>query len=149
MLSFHWAWMPAACTPVGSSFVFCSVDASALSVTRLGRFGSDAACLRQSCCAGCHDRWAFVISNLQGSGEPHYFTPVIGEYDKWAIKYGYMEVEDEKLLEEHEVCSIALSCPRWAVSAVSVWCGGHDDFVVVVPAGFRSGTDTAKACAAL
>ncbi|CAN0475425.1 unnamed protein product [Hapterophycus canaliculatus] len=42
---------------------------------------------------------------MQGSEAPHYFTPRIGEYDMWAIKYGYMAVEGEaeEALAEHEV----------------------------------------------
>lgn len=41
---------------------------------------------------------------MQGAEVPHYFTPRVGEYDMWAIKYGYMAVEgEEELLVEHEV----------------------------------------------
>ncbi|CBN77189.1 conserved unknown protein [Ectocarpus siliculosus] len=45
-----------------------------------------------------------VSSKMQGSAVPHYFTPRVGEYDMWAIKYGYMAVEGEadELLAEHE-----------------------------------------------
>lgn len=43
------------------------------------------------------------ISKLQGADEPVYFTPKVGAYDMWAIKYGYMEVEGEHVLEENEV----------------------------------------------
>ncbi|CAM9349125.1 unnamed protein product, partial [Scytosiphon promiscuus] len=45
-----------------------------------------------------------VSSKMQGSEVPHYFTPRIGEYDMWAIKYGYMAVEGEgeDNLAEHE-----------------------------------------------
>lgn len=44
----------------------------------------------------------FVSSKLQGADEPVYFTPKVGAYDMWAIKYGYMEVEGEHVLEENE-----------------------------------------------
>lgn len=44
-----------------------------------------------------------VSSKMQGAEVPHYFTPRVGEYDMWAIKYGYMAVEAEELLAEHEV----------------------------------------------
>ena len=44
-----------------------------------------------------------VSTKAQGAEVPHYFTPRIGEYDVWAIKYGYMAVEGEELLAEHDV----------------------------------------------
>lgn len=44
-----------------------------------------------------------VSSKMQGAKAPHYFTPRVGEYDMWAIKYGYMAVGGEELLAEHEV----------------------------------------------
>lgn len=34
---------------------------------------------------------------------PHYFTPRVGEYDVWAIKYGYTAVEGEELLAQSDV----------------------------------------------
>eukprot|EP00903_Cladosiphon_okamuranus_P009754 g9273.t1 len=43
-----------------------------------------------------------VSSKMQGAEVPHYFTPRVGEYDMWAIKYGYMAVEREELLAENE-----------------------------------------------
>lgn len=45
---------------------------------------------------------------MQGSAVPHYFTPRVGEYDMWAIKYGYMTVEGEaeELLVEHEASNL-------------------------------------------
>jgi len=46
---------------------------------------------------------------MQGEEVPHYFTPRIGEYDMWAIKYGYMPVEGEELLAEHEVREVTLT----------------------------------------
>eukprot|EP00929_Paragymnodinium_shiwhaense_P041281 TRINITY_DN21462_c0_g1_i6.p1 TRINITY_DN21462_c0_g1~~TRINITY_DN21462_c0_g1_i6.p1 ORF type:complete len:1009 (+),score=228.23 TRINITY_DN21462_c0_g1_i6:59-3085(+) len=32
----------------------------------------------------------------------HYFTPVIGAYDKFAIKYGYTPIQDERCCGKHE-----------------------------------------------
>ena len=52
-----------------------------------------------------------ICSNMQGVETPDYFTPRVGEYDMWAIKYGYMTVEGEDVLDEHEV-SVAGRLPR-------------------------------------
>ncbi|CAN0513921.1 unnamed protein product, partial [Laminaria digitata] len=38
---------------------------------------------------------------MQGAETPHYFTPRLGKYDMWAIKYGYMAVEGEEVPKEH------------------------------------------------
>lgn len=44
-----------------------------------------------------------TASNLKGVEDPHYFMQRVGEYDMWAIKYGYMAVEGEETLTQHEV----------------------------------------------
>ncbi|CAM9750393.1 unnamed protein product [Pylaiella littoralis] len=43
-----------------------------------------------------------VSSKIQGTEVPHYFTPRVGEYDVWAIKYGYTAVEGEELLAQSD-----------------------------------------------
>lgn len=52
----------------------------------------------------CRAYVANECSKLRGTDEPLYFTDRVGSYDMWAIKYGYMQVEGEQLLEEHKVC---------------------------------------------
>lgn len=41
-----------------------------------------------------------------------YFSDKVGEYDMWAIKYGYMAVEGGELVAEHEASGvIAIGVP--------------------------------------
>lgn len=44
----------------------------------------------------------YTASNLKGAEDPHYFMQRVGEYDMWAIKYGYMAVEGEEMLTQHK-----------------------------------------------
>lgn len=57
----------------------------------------------------CQHRWCasnssvlYTASNFKGAEDPHYFMQRVGEYDMWAIKYGYMAVEGEETLTQHE-----------------------------------------------
>ena len=43
------------------------------------------------------------LSKMKGAEDPHFFMPCVGEYDLWAIKYGYMIVQEEEMLTQHEV----------------------------------------------
>mmetsp|Transcript_56834 Transcript_56834/g.152232 ORF Transcript_56834/g.152232 Transcript_56834/m.152232 type:complete len:1084 (-) Transcript_56834:117-3368(-) len=63
-----------------------------------GSLGVTYACVRSPSCSAVHGLTASVMDyvpvNLPTAEEPdvHLFTPVLGGYDKLAIKYGYMEV---------------------------------------------------------
>jgi len=37
-----------------------------------------------------------LADQLKAPPHPHFFTPVVGAYDKWAIKYGYTPIPGEK-----------------------------------------------------
>lgn len=69
-------------------------------------------------------------SKMQGPEVPHHFTPRVGEYDMWAIKYGYMAVEGEELLAEHEV-SESYVCAR-VYSPRSPPPNPHDEVILVL-----------------
>ena len=69
----------------------------------------------------------YLTMNIPSSGKPvHLFTPVIGAYDKLAIRYGYMESHEDAKETLKEMESLLQDAEQFTVCINGDYSRGQD-----------------------